>query len=333
VNKRFTRIFASVVVAGSLIGAGASHTADLKFAFANVKEHPQGQGAQKFADLVQQKSGGKLVIKLFPGGTLGGDLQTVSALQGTVDLTVLNAGLLVAQVKEFGVLDLPFLFNDAKEADAVVDGPVGQQLFEKLAAKNMVGLGYWDLGFRSLTNSKRPIAKPEDIQGLKVRVVQSPIYIDLFNALGANAAGMPITELYGALEQKAVDGQENPPTVINTSKFNEVQKYLSLTRHMYNPQALLISKKTWDKLSPEERKIIQDAANEAKLYQRQVSREANDKALEALKKAGMQINDIAPAERERMKEKAKPVIDKYSKDIGEPLVKEVYAEIDKARKK
>jgi tripartite ATP-independent transporter DctP family solute receptor len=211
--------------------------------------------------LVQQKSGGKLVIKLFPGGTLGGDLQTVSALQGgTVDLTVLNAGLLVAQVKEFGVLDLPFLFNDAKEADAVVDGPVGQQLFEKLAAKNMVGLGYWDLGFRSLTNSKRPIAKPEDIQGLKVRVVQSPIYIDLFNALGANAAGMPITELYGALEQKAVDGQENPPTVINTSKFNEVQKYLSLTRHMYNPQALLISKKTWDKLSPEERKIIQDAA-------------------------------------------------------------------------
>jgi len=290
-------------------------------------------GAKKFADLVEQKSGGKIKIRIFPGGQLGGDLQNVSALQGgTLDLMVLNAGLLVGIVKDFAVLDLPFLFNTAEEADAVVDGPVGQKLFDKLPDKGLIGLGYFELGFRDVTNSKRPITKAEDFQGIKLRVLQSPLFIDLFNTLGANTVAMPFPEVYTALEQKVIDGQENPVTVIFDTKFQEVQKYLSQTRHIYNAQSVLLSKKSWDKLSDEEKKIIQDSLNEAEIYQRQVSRQKSSQVLEELRKAGMQVNEVPPEEIARIREKIKPVVDKYSKEVGEPLVNEVNAEIAKKRR-
>ncbi|NML15750.1 TRAP transporter substrate-binding protein [Azohydromonas caseinilytica] len=306
---------------------------NIKFAFQNPKEHPQGMGAQKFADLVAQKSGGKMQVKLFPGGTLGGDVQTVSALQGgTVEMTVLNAGILQSQVKEFAVYDFPFLFNNAQEADAVTDGAFGKNLFTKLEAKNLVGLSYWDLGFRHLTNSKRPINKAEDIAGLKIRVIQSPIYIDLFNALGANATPMPFPEVYPALEQKAIDGQENPTTVIRANKFNEVQKHLALTRHIYNPQALVVSKKFWDKLNAEEKKVVTEAAAAATTYQRGISRTQADQALDDLKKAGMQVTELPPAEVEKLRAKVKPVIDKQTAVVGADTVKALTAEIAKVRK-
>jgi tripartite ATP-independent transporter DctP family solute receptor len=304
----------------------------IKFSFLNEKDHPQGLGAQKFADLVSAKSGGKIKIRLFPGGTLGGDLQTVSALQGgTVEMTVLNAGLLSGQVKDFSALDLPFLFNNAKEADAVVDGPFGKKLFDKLQAKGLVGLGYWDLGFRNLTNNKHPVQKAEDIQGLKIRVVQSPVYIDLFNTLGANAVPMPFPEVYTALEQKAIDGQENPLTTILSSKFNEVQKYLTITRHIYNPQALIFSKKIWDQLSPAERKLITEAAQEAQAYQRQISREREAQALEQLKKGGMQVSELPAAELTKIRDKVKPVVAKFSGEFKDTMA-ELNAEIAKVRK-
>lgn len=305
----------------------------LKFAFQNQTGHPQAQGAQKFADLVAAKSGGKITVKLFAGGVLGGDLQTVSALQGgTVELTVLNAGILSAQVKEFAAYDFPFLFNSGKEADAVTDGPFGQKLMARLEDKGLHGLGYWDLGFRNLTNSKRPITKADDIAGLKIRVIQSPIYIDMFGALGANATPLPFPELYSALEQKAVDGQENPNTTILSSKFAEVQKYVTQTRHIYNPQALLVSKKTWDSMSAEEKKILTEASAEATAFQRQASRGAADSALEALKKAGMTVSELPPEEMAKLRAKVRPVIDKYSASVGEATVKELMAEIEKARK-
>ena len=305
----------------------------IKFAFQNQKGHPQAEGAQKFADLVAQKSGNKITVKLFPGGTLGGDLQTVSALQGgTVEMTVLNAGILTAQVKEFAVFDLPFLFASPQEADAVTDGAFGKNLLAKLNEKGLVGLGYWELGFRNLTNSKRPITKVEDIAGLKIRVIQSPIYIDMFNALGAAATPMPFPELYPALEQKAVDGQENPFTLIRTSKFYEVQKHLAVTRHVYNPQAVIVSKKFFDALSPAEKKIVTDAVTEATAFQRQLSRQQADEALAELKKAGMQVTEFSPVEMQRMRDKVKPVVDKHAAAIGEETVKSVYAEIAKVRK-
>lgn len=320
-----------------LLPLGAAQAQDIKersikFSFLNDKSHPQGLGAQKFADIVSAKSGGKIKVRLFPGGTLGGDLQTISALQGgTVEMTVLNAGLLSGLVKDFSVLDLPFLFNSAKEADVIVDGPLGTGLLNKLQDKGLVGLAYWDLGFRNLTNNKHPVQKAEDIQGLKIRVVQSPVYIDLFNALGANAVPMPFPEVYTALEQKAIDGQENPITTIYSSKFHEVQKHLTITRHIYNPQALIFSKKIWDQMSPAERTLLTDAAKEAQAYQRQVSREKESEALEQLKKAGTQVVELPAAELTKIRAKVKPVTDKFSKDFPE-TANQLNAEIAKVRK-
>ena len=305
----------------------------LKFAFQNQTGHPQAQGAQKFADLVAERSGRKITVKLFPGGSLGGDLQTVSALQGgTLDVTVLNAGILTAQVREFAAYDLPFLFNSALEADAVTDGPFGRRLMGRLEEKGLHGLGYWDLGFRNLTNSKRPIARADDIAGLKVRVIQSPIYIDLFNALGANATPMPFPELYSALDQKAVDGQENPNTTILASKFAEVQKHITQTRHIYNPQALIVSRKTWDGLSAEERRIVEEAAVEATRFQRTVSRAEADKALAALKTAGMVVTELPAEEVAKLRAKTQPVFDKFAASVGAETVNELKAEIAKVRK-
>lgn len=332
------RMFIAAMVAATALGAAGLAGAQvkartIKFAFQNQTGHPQAQGAQKFAELVAQKSGGKLTVKLFPGGTLGGDLQTVSALQGgTVEMTVLNAGILAAQVKEFAVYDFPFLFGNAREADAVTDGAFGKKLLAKLEDRQMHGLGYWDLGFRNLTNSRRPVARAEDIAGLKVRVIQSPIYIDLFNALGANATPMPFPELYPALEQRVVDGQENPNTVILSSRFAEVQKHLTETRHIYNPQALIISKKFWDTLSADEKKIVNEAATEATTYQRGVSRGAADSALAELRKAGITVTELPSAEVARLREKVKPVIDKYTASVGEATVRELMAELEKVRK-
>lgn len=328
-------LLATACAAGVLL-SGAASAAEIKertlrFAFQNVKDHPQGQGAQKFADLVSEKSGGKIKVRLFPGGTLGGDLQTVSALQGgTLDLTVLNSGILAAQVPEFAMLDFPYLFNDTAEAHAVIDGEVGQQLHARLENKGLIGLGYWDLGFRNLTNSKHPVTRPEDMQGLKVRVIQSPIYLETFKALGANPVPMPFPEVYTGLEQRTVDGQENPFTVILGSKFNEVQKYLSTTSHIYNPQSFVIGQKTWQKLNADEQALIREAAREAQTYQRQVTEDSQNKALETLK-GSMQVNEIAPQEVERFREKVKPVVEQFAKDMSPELVKAMYDSIAKVR--
>lgn len=333
------RSMQSIVAAACvvLLAAGAAQAQVREHTFRwttqNPAGHPITEGGQKFADLVAQKSGGKMQVKLFPGGVLGGDVQVLSAVQGgTVDMTSMNSGILQGQVKEFAIVDFPFLFNDAKEADAVMDGPIGKALADKLPEKGLVHLAYYDLGFRNLTNSKRAIRTADDIAGLKIRVIQSPIYIDTFNALGANAVPMPFPEVYTALEQKTIDGQENPFTVIEANKFNEVQKYLAGTRHIYNPQTMMISKKTWDRLNKDEQDIILAAAKESQTYQRKVSRDAQDVALANLKKT-MEYTELPPAELAKVRAKLKPVIDKYSANVGADFAKQVYTEIDKIRGK
>jgi tripartite ATP-independent transporter DctP family solute receptor len=306
----------------------------LKFAAQNQIGHPQVQGMEKFAELVDRKSAGKISVKLFPGGVLGGDLQTLSAMQGgTVELSVLNAGLLASLSKDFALVDLPFLFESPKQADAVMDGPFGKALADQLPEKGLVGLGCWELGFRNLSNSRRAVSSVDDIAGLKVRVVQTPVLIDLFAALGANPVPMPFPEVYTALEMKTVDGQENPFANILNSKLYEVQKHLAVTRHVYNPQIVVMSKKTWDRLNDEERKLIQEAAGEARDYQRTVSRTQDAEALAKLKELGMQITELPPSEITKLREKAKPVVEKHSAAAAPTLVKLFHEELDKARTK
>jgi tripartite ATP-independent transporter DctP family solute receptor len=237
---------------------------------------------------------------------------------------------LVGVIKDFAALDLPFLFNTEAEVDRVVDGPVGKAFLDKMPEKGLVGLSWFEHGFRNLTNSRRPVTKLEDIQGLKIRVEQNAVAIDTWNALGSNAVPMPFPELYGALEQKAVDGQENPYSTVDSTKFYEVQKYLSVTKHKYTPLVLTLSKKFWDQLSVDEKKVIQESAVEAAVYQRKANRDLNEKYLQSLKKVGMQINEIPAAELARMRAKVQPVVD--SAQIGGTLVKDLYSEIEKARK-
>lgn len=304
----------------------------IKFPSASNKGHPQVLGVEKFAELAAKKSGGKFSVKPFPGGTLGPDLQTVSAMQGgTVEMTVMNASLLAGNVKEMAIFDFPFLFNDAREADAVADGPVGQKLLDKLQERGLVGLAYWDLGFRQVHTAKRPIPKADDFKGMKMRVIPTPIYVDFMKAMGASPVPMPFTETYTALEQGAIDGMTNPLLNITDGKYNEVSKYLTITNHMYTPQAVIVSKKFWDKLSATEQKILREAAQETAIYQRKVARDEAAKALAELKKRGMTVYELSPEEVAKMRERAKPVIAKFTQELGEPLVREVYSAVEKAR--
>lgn len=321
------------IAALALVGAAQAQSRTIKFANQNAKGHPIVMGMEKFAELVEAKSGGKLKVSVFPGGALGSDQANLSALQGgALEMASMNSGIFASIVKDFAVYDFPFLFSNANEVAAVVDGPVGQQLHAKLEEKGLIGLTYYELGFRQITNSKRPITKVEDIAGLKLRVIPNPINIDWVNALGANPTPLPFPELYAALEQKAVDGQENPVATIQGAKLFEVQKYMTLTNHQYNPQSVVISKKFWDSLSAAEQKILQEAAVESAKYQREQSRSAAAGILEALKKAGMQVNELPPAEMAKLREKIKPVIAKHTANVGEATVKAVLADIEAARK-
>jgi TRAP-type transport system periplasmic protein len=327
----------TLLAAVALAAAGVASAQDIKerafkLALQNPKGHPLATGAEKFSELVAARSGGKLKVNVFPGGVLGGDAPNVSALQGgTIEFVLLNSGILASQVKDFEVYDFPFMFANAKEADAVVDGAFGQKMHAKLADKGIIGLGYFELGFRNITNSKKAINTVEDIAGLKLRVIPNAINVDWVKALGANPTPLAFPEVYAALEQKAIDGQENPLNVILANKFAEVQKHLAITNHQYNPQSLILSKKVWDTLSADEKKILQDAAAEAGKFQRQVSRDASAGTLDSLKKAGMQVTEFSVAEQGKLRDKLKPVIEKHGAALAE-TVKEMQAELAKQRK-
>ena len=328
----------SLALAAALVSAMAvpafaqvrEHT--FKIGTGITDDHPQAQASRRFAEVLVARSGGKLNAKLFANGTLGNDVTMISALRGgTLEMTVPDSSTLVSVVKDFGVLNLPMTFNNEQEADAVLDSAFGKKLLDKLPEKGLIGLGYWENGFRHTSNSRRPILKAEDFAGLKVRVIQSPLFIDSFSALGANATPLPFTELYSAMEQKAVDGQENPAATILTSKFYEVQKHLVLSRHIYSTWVLLMSRKTWDTLSADEQKIVREAAADATAFERKAIRALADKALGELKKVGMQITELPPAEQARLREKLQPVVARFSKEFGEETTREMMAELTRAR--
>ncbi|WP_248930606.1 TRAP transporter substrate-binding protein [Paenibacillus hamazuiensis] len=304
----------------------------IKLSIGLVEEHPEGIAGKKFKEIVEKNSGGKFQVSVYFNNQLGDDKKVADSLaSGTLEFGVISTSPLTASVKEFGVFDLPFVFNTEKEADAVLDGPVGKSLLDKLPAHRIVGLGYWENGFRNLTNSKRPVATLEDFKGLKIRTIPNEVHLDVFKAIGANPTPMPFTELFTAMESKTIDGQENPLTVIESNKFYEVQSYLSISKHLYTPFIFLGSKKFWDQLSDQERKIIQDAVIESGKFERELIRGENKKSLDNLKAKGMKVSEISEAETKKIQDVVKPVIDKYSKSLGEDLVKQMMDEIQKAR--
>ena len=327
------KLIAAALMATAVIAGAQAQERIIKVGIGLTADHPQGQAVEFFGKRVAELSAGKMHVKLFAGGALGNDVTMVSALQGgTQEMVVPDTGALGAHVKEFGVINLPFTFNTGAEADKVLDGPFGQKLLAQLPAKGLIGLGYWENGFRHVTNSRRDIRTAADFEGLKLRVIQNPLYIETFKALGVNATPMPFPEVFGALETKTVDGQENPAATILASKFYEVQKNVVLSGHIYSVWVPLFSKKIWDTYSSAEQDILRKAAAEAQAYERVIIRAFDSGALQDLRTRGMTVTTLSPEEKAKVAEKLKPVVAALAKNISETAAAEMFAELAKARR-
>jgi TRAP-type transport system periplasmic protein len=304
----------------------------IRFGYGLNEASNQGRAAKVFAEAVEKASGGKMRVRAIGGAALGSDNQMQQAvIGGAQEMMVGSTATLVGISKEMALWDTPFLFNNAKEADAILDGPIGEKVMAKLPEKGLVGLVYWENGFRNLTNTKRPVTKLEDLAGIKLRVMPNPVYLEAFNTLGANAVPLAFSELFSALETKTVDGQENPYNTILSSKFYEVQKYVSVTNHVYSPWIVLVSKKWWDGLSKDEQKVLMDAAKASRDFERKDTREEAGKALGELKAKGMQINELSPAETGRMRDKLTRINASIGANVGMDLWNETQAALAKLR--
>jgi len=291
-----------------------------------------GNGVAKMAACAAERSGNRMRLQGFWGGALGGDLQATQALRsGTQEMVITSSSPLVGILPDLGVFDLPFLFANEREADQILDGDFGKYIADKLPAVGLVNLAYWENGFRNLTNSRRPVARLEDFQGLRVRVMQNNIFLDTFRTVGTNAIPMAFQEVFPALETRAIDGQENPFVTIDTSKFHEVQRFLSVTRHAYTPFLVLYSKPLWDRLSAQEQQVLTACAIEGRDEQRKVSRALNDTSLANLRRNGMQVNEISAAEQARMREAVRPVYERHAATIGQETVDRMMAALRQIR--
>lgn len=326
-----------MLAAGALAlmtGAASAQFSDRTIRISNgvTSDHPIGNGLTKMTACLAEKSGGKMKLQSFWGGALGGDLQAATALRsGTQEMVVTSTSPLVGMMPELGVFDLPFLFSNEKEADAILDGAFGKYISDKMPAIGLVNVSYWENGFRNLTNSKKPVEKLEDFPGLKVRVMQNNIFLDTFKTVGANAVPMAFQEVFAALETRAIDGQENPFVTISNMKLWEVQKYLSITNHAYTPFMILYSKALFDKLSAEEQKALFDCAAVGQAEQRKVTRAQSAAALANVKKEGMQVNELTADQQKRMREAVKPVYERTATTVGKDTIDRIQAELAKIR--
>lgn len=289
-----TKFSLPLIVAVSLflfIHAPAQAKIVLKCGTSTQPSHIYNLAVEYFAKIVAEKSNGEIDVQLFPAGQLGSERDMVEGLQiGSLEMTLTSTGPLGNFVPQVKLFNLPFLFKDRQSGYKVLDGPIGTGIADLFLKVGIRSLGWYENGFRNITNSKRPIERPDAMDGLKIRVMEDDVFILTMKSLGASPLPMAFGELYTALEQKAVDAQENPLAVIHSSRFFEVQKYLSMTGHFYSPAMLLISEIAWRKLSVEQQQILLDAATKARDFERRISMEA-DQSLEAeLKKAGMVVS-------------------------------------------
>ena len=292
--KMQSGLVTSLAVASALafaVGTAQAQTV-YRFASESPRSDTQSIAAERMAEVLKQKSGGKLDLKIFADSQLGTFQAAIAGVRGgTIDMAVSGSGNFTGLVPLIGILDLPYLFAGTDHAYKVLDGPVGQSLLAKLEPLGMKGLAFWDNGWRQMTNSKHPIKAPSDVKGLKMRTTGSPAHIEAFKELGANPVPMPIAELYTALEMKTVDAQEHPIGVFYSSKFYEVQKHVSLTYHAYSALILVMNKAKFDGLSPELQKAVLEAAHEGAQYQRKLNNENIAKISADLKSKGIAVVD------------------------------------------
>ncbi|SFK17099.1 tripartite ATP-independent transporter solute receptor, DctP family [Halobacillus dabanensis] len=311
----------------------SGETKTIKAGIGLNSDHPQYKGLLKFKEIVEEETDGAIKVETYHSGQLGDDRTMTEALQlGTQEVVIPSTAPLANFVPEFSVFDIPFLFPNEQVADEVLDGEVGQELLGKLEEQNLVGLSYWENGFRDLTNSERAVATVDDFDGLKIRTMENDLHLDAFKALGANPTPMAFTELFTAMQQGTVDGQENPYATIYLQKFYEVQEHVSNTHHIYSPFVFLMSKSFYDGLTEEQQKIVKDAAVEAGEHERKLNREANEKYLKELQEEGMEYTEITDEARQEMVDAVAPVVEEYKSKIGEETVDKVYQAIEDAQK-
>tara|TARA_B100000424_G_scaffold271734_1_gene276369 strand:- start:4603 stop:5640 length:1038 start_codon:yes stop_codon:yes gene_type:complete len=293
----------------------------IKFSIGTTQSGAQYRGLEYFEKIVEQRSDGHIQVELFHSAQLGDDLQAVSNLQsGTLEMTAPSTSPLVGMFPEFAVFDLPFLFPTPEVADKVLDGEIGQKMLDDASRQGLVAIGWAENGYRQLTNSATPVTSPDDLDGLKIRTMQNDIHLDIWRTLGANPTPMSFAELFTALEQGVVDGQENPWITIEASKFIEVQDYASETNHVYTPFITLVSERFWNRLPAGYQQLVRDAAKQMGDYEREVSRTLNDQIKQQLKQAGMQITELTPEQVEVFQEKLAPVYDDWRDEIGGELI-------------
>ena len=336
------KIFSLFVIAMILVlaacggnekGGDAEEVKTIRAGIGLNDQHPQFKALVKFQEIVEEKTEGKIKVETYHSGQLGDDRSMTEALQiGSQEVTIPSTAPLANFVPEFSIFDFPFLFPNEEVADAVLDGEVGQKFLDKLEDQNLVGLAYWENGFRDVTNSKHPIATAADFKGLKLRTMENELHLEAFKALGANPTPMALGELFTAMQQGTVDGQENPVPTIYLQKFYEVQDYVSNTHHIYSPFVFLMSKSFFDGLTEDQQVIVKEAALEAGKYERELNREANKQNLEDLKETGMTYTEVTPEARQEMVDLVQPTIEKYAEQIGKDTVQEVYDAIEEATK-
>jgi tripartite ATP-independent transporter DctP family solute receptor len=324
----------AVISAFAAMGATAA-LAEIraKVGHAMPDSHPQAAAMNKFAELAATYTNNNVKIQAFHSAVLGSDEKQLQAVQaGTQEFYIGTLAPLSTRVKEVQIWDLPFMFQNEREVYALLDGASSKKIFEKIEPSGLVGLTWTGMGFRNLSNSKRPVTKIEEISGLKLRVMANPVALDTWKTIGANAVPMAFAEVFTALEIKAIDGQENPLLHMYANKMQEVQKFISVTNHVYTPVALVASKKFWDTLSAADKAGVQKAATEAGLLQRRLLDEGDRDVIAKFRAAGVTVSQVSPAELARIQDKVKPVVAKFSPVIGEEFVNGFYAEIDKVRK-
>ncbi|WP_059103279.1 DctP family TRAP transporter solute-binding subunit [Shouchella shacheensis] len=296
----------------------------MRLAVATSEERSLTQGLYKFEEIVERETEGDVQVEVFASGQLGGDREVFEGLQlNTIQGTTISTGPVAQFAERFEVFDLPFLFEDEESAYEVLDGSIGDDLLMDLPDQNVIGLNYWENGFRQLTNNAREVNSVEDVSGLDVRTLENSLHMDLWRALGANPTPINYTELYVSLEQGTVNGQENPVGNVTNDRFYEVQQYITRTDHIYNASVFMISKPFWDSLTAEEQEIMTAAADEARDHQRELNRQESEEGYGFIEAEGMTVTELSEEERQEFIDATRAVIDNYTKANGDELVNEI----------
>lgn len=322
-NMTFRSLLAASVLT---IFAGTTHAAELKIGYALAENSHYGAGAKAFEKVVVEGMGDAFSFRHFPSSGLGGEREVLEGLQlGTVDATIVSQGTLSNFVPEVGVFDLPFLFRDLAHGRAVLDGDIGQEMLGKFENVGLIALAWGEQGFRHITNNRNPVTAPGDIEGMKIRTMENPVHIAAFKALGAAPTPMAWPEVIPALEQGAIDGQENPLAVITSAKLNEVQTYLSLTGHVYSPCVVVVSPQLWNRLDDAGKDTFRKAALAAGQAMRDYVDDAETNGVAALQTAGMKVNALDAAQKQAFRAALAGPYAEYETQFGKDLIDSIIA--------